>query len=87
MAGWLATFKTSSAWSSQRRPATAWYRLYDPYSRSHAFTTDLNEYNTLGSRGYAQEGSVGQIYNAPGNLGSIPAEAINVGAFVSPTRR
>ncbi len=59
--------------AGQTGTATAWYRLYDPYSRSHAFTTDLNEYNTLGTRGYTQEGSVGQIYNAPGNLGSVPA--------------
>ncbi len=41
------------------------YRLYDPASRSHHFTTDLNEYTTLGGRGFLQEGVSCRIYNAP----------------------
>ena len=44
---------------------TNWYRLYDPFTSSHHFTTDLNEYNMLMARGFTGEGAIGQAYNAP----------------------
>jgi uncharacterized protein (TIGR03437 family) len=47
------------------------YRLYDPYSRSHHYTTDLNEYNVLGTRGYVQEGVSSVVYAAPGTVGGV----------------
>jgi uncharacterized protein (TIGR03437 family) len=44
---------------------TNWYRLYDPFTSSHHFTTDTTEYTTLITRGFSGEGAVGQAYNAP----------------------
>ena len=32
------------------------YRLYLDLTKEHLYTTDLNEYNVLGTRGWAQEG-------------------------------
>ena len=42
-----------------------WYRLYVPFNSSHHYTADYNEYTTLGSEGYVEEGAIGQLYNAP----------------------
>jgi uncharacterized protein (TIGR03437 family) len=42
-----------------------WYRLYDPFNSSHHYTADYNEYTTLGSEGFVEEGAVGQLYNGP----------------------
>ena len=41
------------------------YRLYDPYSHTHHYTTDLNEYNTLATEGFTPEGASGQVPNNP----------------------
>ena len=42
-----------------------WYRLYVPFNSSHHYTADYNEYTTLGSEGYVEEGAIGQLYNGP----------------------
>jgi len=38
------------------------YRLYDPTIQQHLWTTDLNEYNTLATRGWNQEGVAGYVF-------------------------
>ncbi len=48
------------------------YRLYDPTTRSHHYTTDCNEYVTLGGFGFMQEGSDSAIYDGPGDSTLIP---------------
>ncbi len=45
--------------------AQNWYRIYDPYTRSHHYTSDANENTTLGARGYTTEGIAGGVYSAP----------------------
>lgn len=40
------------------------YRLYNPYDYAHHYTTDLNEYNVLGSIGWEQEGIGYYVYDA-----------------------
>ena len=51
------------------------YRLYSPVSLEHHFTTDLNEYNTLGTYAgiWQQEGSVGKVLDNPGSLNGVAA--------------
>ncbi len=53
-----------------------WYRLYDPTSRSHHYTTDPYEYTVLGGAGFAQEGVAGRVYNAPATNGGVSATAL-----------
>jgi hypothetical protein len=38
------------------------YRLYSDITKEHHYTTDLNEYQTLGTWGWAQEGVAHQVY-------------------------
>lgn len=47
------------------------YRLYNPYFRAHLHTTDLNEYNVLGTRGYIQEGISGKMLDGPGSVNGV----------------
>ena len=51
------------------------YRLYSDISKEHHFTTDLNEYNTLGAQTgvWVQEGSVGKVLNNPGSFSGVAA--------------
>ena len=49
------------------------YRLYSDVSKEHHFTTDLNEYNTLGAMGWQKEGSVGKVLNNPGSFNGVQA--------------
>ena len=49
------------------------YRLYNPFSVSHLHTTDLNEYNVLGTRGFTQEGVGSRIFTGPAAAGSVTA--------------
>ena len=51
--------------------AVPYYRLYNHSIFQHHWTTDLNEYNTLATRGWAQEGISGWIFPSP-TCGSIP---------------
>ena len=49
------------------------YRLYSDVTKEHHYTTDLNEYNTLGSRGWVQEGVAHQVYATNAEvLGLVP---------------
>jgi Zn-dependent metalloprotease len=38
------------------------YRLYSPVTKEHHYTTDLNEYTTLGTWGWVQEGVAHQVF-------------------------
>jgi uncharacterized protein (TIGR03437 family) len=47
------------------------YRLYFPVTLEHLYTTDLNEYNTLGAEGWNQEGADAAVYNGPAAVGGV----------------
>ena len=51
------------------------YRLYSPVTLEHHFTTDLNEYNTLGTYigTWQQEGAVGKVLDNPGSFNGVSA--------------
>jgi len=51
------------------------YRLYSPVTLEHHFTTDLNEYNTLGTfvGTWVQENTVGKVLDNPGSFNSVAA--------------
>lgn len=64
--GW---YQEGVAYEDYTGPATVagvsdepFYRLYNTASQQHLWTTDLNEYNTLASRGWIQEGIVGYVF-------------------------
>jgi hypothetical protein len=42
------------------------FRLYSPVTLEHLFTGDLNEYATLGERGWSQEGKAYTMFKDPG---------------------
>ena len=52
-------------------PAVPYYRLYNPYSYQHHWTTDVGEYNFLPTVGWVQEGVDGQILPLQA-AGSLP---------------
>jgi hypothetical protein len=50
------------------------YRLYSDVTKEHHFTTDLNEYNVLGSyTGTWVQGGVGKVLDNPGSFGGVTA--------------
>lgn len=49
------------------------YRLYNPFELKHHYTTDLNEYNVLGSLGWIQEGIAYYVYDAAVTVDSVQA--------------
>ncbi len=49
--------------------AIPWYRIYDPFSKSYLYTSDQNEYNTLGSRGFTLQGVSGLVMNGSTTVG------------------
>ncbi len=49
------------------------YRLYNPFDFKHHYTTDLNEYNTLGAQGWNQEGIAYYVYDAAVTVDSVQA--------------
>jgi uncharacterized repeat protein (TIGR01451 family) len=51
------------------------YRLYSDVTKEHLFTTDLNEYNTLGSYvgTWVQEGASGKVLDNPGSFAGVAA--------------
>jgi uncharacterized repeat protein (TIGR01451 family) len=53
--------------------AVARYRLYSPVTLEHHFTTNLHEYNVLGTLGWAQEGSIGKVLDNPGSFNGVAA--------------
>jgi uncharacterized protein (TIGR03437 family) len=48
-----------------------WYRIYDPFSKSYLYSADTNEYNTLGVRGFVQQGISGLVMSGPTTVGGI----------------
>jgi uncharacterized protein (TIGR03437 family) len=51
--------------------ATAWYRIYDPFSNSYLYSADPNEYNTLGTRGFVLQGISGLVMDGSTTVGGI----------------
>ena len=49
------------------------YRLYNPFDFKHHYTTDQNEYNTLGAQGWNQEGIAYYVYDAAVTVDSVQA--------------
>jgi|GEM_PF-2616149 len=47
------------------------YRLYNAALVKHHFTTDANEYNTLGTYGWQQEGTSYSIFNGPTSYNGV----------------
>ena len=69
---------STSAVTVTASPAPAWvqrYRLYSPVTQEHHFTTDANEYHTLGSftGTWIQEGPSGKVLDNPGSYGGVTA--------------
>lgn len=54
--------------STQSQP---WYRVYNPNSGLHHWTMDANEYASLGSIGWNQEGIAGYLFQTQ-VTGSVP---------------
>jgi len=49
------------------------YRLYSPVTLEHHYTTDLNEYNVLGTMvgSWQQEGMIGRIFDNPATFNGV----------------
>lgn len=82
--GWLAEgaiYKLfQGAGSLSGVDAGPYYRLYNPLSHQHHWTTDLNEYNVLGSWGWTKEGVDGYILPTA-VAGSVPLYRLYLYAF------
>ena len=54
------------------------YRLYSDVTKEHHYTTDLNEYNTLGTYvgTWQQEGTVGKVLDNPGAYNGVTARPL-----------
>jgi Zn-dependent metalloprotease len=63
---WEGVYVDDFAIRTRSGPATPTlvnrYRLYSDITKEHHYTTDLNEYNTLGTWGWVQEGVAHQVY-------------------------
>jgi hypothetical protein len=60
--------------------AVPYYRLYNPYSYQHHWTTDANEYNVLGAGGWSKEGVDGYILPTVAT-GSVPLYRLYLNAY------
>ena len=49
------------------------YRLYNPNTFIHFYTTDANEYNILGNSGWTQEGVSSRVVNGVATIDSVDA--------------
>jgi uncharacterized protein (TIGR03437 family) len=60
-------------WFPTQTSVTAgpWYRIYDPFSNSYLYSADSNEYNTLGARGFVQQGISGLVMSGPTTVSGI----------------
>jgi uncharacterized protein (TIGR03437 family) len=60
-------------WFPTQTSVTAgpWYRIYDPFSNSYLYSADPNEYATLGTRGFVQQGISGLVMSGPTTVGGI----------------
>ena len=56
-----------SALPAQAQSPQSRYRLYHPSLQTHLYTTDLNEYTVLGTRGWSQENEAHRVFNAAGS--------------------
>jgi len=52
------------------------FRLYSPVTLEHLFTSDLNEYTTLGADGWTQEGVAYDDYTGPATVNGITDEPL-----------
>ncbi len=52
--------------------AGPWYRVYDPFSNSYLYTFDKNEYDILGTRGFALQGISGLVMDGATTVGGVP---------------
>ena len=64
--GWIQEETSCSIYEQVYRlssvEAVPYYRLYNPNSFEHHWTTDVNEYNVLGTLGWIQEGADGYVF-------------------------
>jgi hypothetical protein len=60
-------------WFPTQTTVTAgpWYRIYDPFAPSYLYTSDQNEYNTLGAQGFVLQGTSGLVMNGPTTVSGI----------------
>lgn len=49
-----------------------WYRIYDPNSNSFLYSSDQNEYNTLGAQGFTLQGTSGLVMTGPMTVANVP---------------
>jgi hypothetical protein len=61
------TSLTAHAQALQSPQPQSRYRLYHPGLQTHLYTTDLNEYTVLGTRGWNQENEAHRVFNAAGS--------------------
>jgi len=52
------------------------YRLYSPVTNEHLFTSDVNEYNTLATRGWIQENVAFNWYTSAVTVNGVTAEPV-----------
>ena len=78
MAGNYSLFSDGEPWDAGdfnfSRPAgklISRYRLYNPNNFHHHYTTELNEYNTLGTIGWIQEGISCRLYDGFATIGAV----------------
>jgi len=55
---------------------TSVWRLYSSVTKEHLYTADLNEYNTLGTRGWDQEGLAYDDYTGLITIGGVTTEPL-----------
>jgi hypothetical protein len=67
VAGALATIVDDDSPAAAQEIAT--YRLYNTDTAEHLYTTDLNEYAVLGTRGWIQEGNAWRMFRTTGTVG------------------
>jgi uncharacterized protein (TIGR03437 family) len=48
-----------------------WYRIFDRFSSTYLYTFDKNEYDTLGARGFMQQGISGLAMDSPSTVGGL----------------
>ncbi len=56
------------------------YRLYSDITKEHHYTTDLNEYNVLGTRGWTLEGVAHRVYTTNALALRPHAESLSTGS-------
>jgi len=71
-AGTIVRLTPASAATVSGDPVTR-YRLYNPHSFEHLYTTDANEYSVLSTRGWVAEGAVHELFDGPAAIGALAA--------------